>query len=362
MKIITNTFNKTFFWSLYICYLINFISALHLRTKLKLKSKLGLKSHLLPSTGINCEALCLECSLNDLNSCIVCQPGIFEFNNKCYKQCPEGTYPDEEWQVCRACDNSCPICWGPTSDQCGDKKGVKITAVLLENEIKEYFFNQKLFNHQDIIKANMKIHDKEADRILIKKNDDDNNNNDNNELNYSISPAKQEDSEYNSNEDYTSKNDSDDAELRRQKLYKEMKTYNLNWLNKINVILKDVNPKNVFPPNHKSRIAIKTGEQNDLDNTISIGDVYGSTKITEELPIGSFSRQNGVFIPIPSYLDENTDIVESHWIYVKGSWLGNKWIDKWVPSLPSFIKHLGRKNRMYFENGGYWIYDNRKGI
>ena len=126
------------------------------------------------------------------------------------------------------------------------------------------------------------------------------------------------------------------------------------------MILKDVDSKNLFPINHKNKLEYNV-DKNDIDSTISTGDVYGTNKIKGELPIGSFSRKNGIFIPIPSYLDENLDLIDSHWIFVKGSWLGNNWIDYWVPVLPSFIKQNGDKNKMYYENGGYWIYDNDKG-
>jgi hypothetical protein len=90
---------------------------------------------------------------------------------------------------------------------------------------------------------------------------------------------------------------------------------------------------------------------------LSQDDVYGSNKIMIDLPIGSFSKNNGVFIPIPSYIDEKMELVASHWVYVKGMWNGRTWSDNWFPSVPSFIKTNGKRNKIYYENGGYWIYN-----
>merc|ERR1712160_128401 len=99
--------------------LIIFLSYLiqdHNTIKSKIKNRS--KSHLFPSKTQNCGPLCMECSLNDSQSCISCKPGIYEYENKCYVKCPDNTYSDDEWQICQICDSSCPVCWGPTSEMC----------------------------------------------------------------------------------------------------------------------------------------------------------------------------------------------------------------------------------------------------
>ena len=78
--------------------------------------------------------------------------------------------------------------------------------------------------------------------------------------------------------------------------------------------------------------------------TISSEDVYHSNKIEVDLPIGAFSRNNGVFIPIPSYLNEKMELISSHWIFIEGNWDGHIWVDHWFPKLPSFIKFNGERN------------------
>lgn len=305
------------------------------RTKLKVKNKS--KAHLYPSTTENCGALCMECSLHDSQSCISCKPGIYEYENKCYVKCPDNTFADEEWQICQNCDPSCPVCWGPTSEMCGMKKGLKTTMVFLENEIKNYFIGIREDNKKRIIENN--IIENNLDRNLFKELDN------NKENNFK-------------NKDSNIDNSKETIKILENQNKKKQIDIN-NWLNNINMILKKVNPTNLFPKDHKRRIDFT--KDNDIESTISINDVYGSRQIFSELPIGSFSRKDGIFIPVPSYLDENMDIIDSHWIFVKGNWVGNKWVNQWVPKLPTFIKKYGKEDKMYYENGGYWIYDNRKG-
>jgi hypothetical protein len=311
------------------------------KTSTKTNTKTSVKSHLFPSTTQNCGALCMECSVNDSQSCISCLSGIYDYNNKCYIECPDNTYSDDEWQICQPCDSSCPVCWGPTSEMCGLKKGLKVTTVILENEIKNYFYQIKNYNKKRLIDNHQENHNEIEGYILPKIH------------------RKKVNRKY---ENYNNNNKiNDDNEI--NKLEFDSNNYilidNYNWLNNLNLILKNINPFDIFPRNHRTRIDFTKEE--DIDSTISINDVYGSKKIHSELPIGSFSRKDGIFIPIPSYLDENMDIIESHWIFVKGNWIGDKWVNNWVPKLPTFIKTFGKKDKMYYENGGYWLYDNRKG-
>lgn len=357
MKIIKQKKSLAFFLALHLCYLISDHNSSHLRNKLtftsKMKSKAKAKSHLFPSTTENCGPLCLECSQNDLQSCITCRPGIFEFKNKCFTACPENTFADEEWQICSLCDASCPVCWGPTSEMCGTRKGSKTSAVLLENEIKQFLL-QKKFKNYDRIGEQRKQEEKEKDELL---ESDSNINRDFNNVNNYVSKAignYQEGNSLSNNEERDSSN--------KYNNNSDNKNLNNAQLNKLNVILKDVPRENLFPQSHKNKVEFNSVRKEIDTATISMEDVYGSNKVLEDLPIGSFSRKDGVFIPIPSYLDENMEIVESHWVYVRGAWLGNKWMQEWVPVLPSFIKHYGQKNKMYFENGGYWVFDNRKGL
>jgi len=341
MKNLSNQkYNLPIFLVIYICYLISDHSSTHLRSNTAVSTRLAAKNDLYPSTNENCDALCLECSVNDLQSCITCKPGVFELNNKCYNNCPENTYADEEWQICLKCDPTCPICWGPSSEMCGNRKGVKTSAVLLENEIKLFFAKKKEESRNQI---SQRFRYFEFENVLIGKPFD---------LYEKASDSPSLENDLN--------NDRIDSETNKEIV--DNINFNTSWLNTINVILKDVDIGNLYPQSHKNLIKYNNNIPNGVDSaTISMEDVYGSKKIMSDLPVGSFSRKNGVFIPIPSYLDENMEIVDSHWIFVHGAWLGNKWINDWVPVLPSYIKQKGEKNKMYFENGGYWIYDNIKG-
>jgi len=230
--------------------------------------KMGIQTK--SNNSSNCGPLCLDCDEEDASQCNVCRTGIYRYNNQCYNKCPESTFTDEEWQVCRDCDPDCPICWGPLSDNCGSKKGVRTQVVLIENEIKNYFAHKKL-NQDEII----------------------------------------------------------------------------DWMFKLNVIMKKLTPDN-------------QSTTNSLD-MLSLQEVYNSDKVELDLPIGTFSKNGGVFIPIPSYLTSNFNLINSHWIFVKGMWEGGRWHLEWFPKLPSFIKYNGERNKIYYENMGYWIFDPIKG-
>ncbi len=85
--------------------------------------------------------------------------------------------------------------------------------------------------------------------------------------------------------------------------------------------------------------------------------VYLDEKTSAEIPIGSFSYNGGLFIPVPPYIDKNKKLIEFHWIYKKGMWDGTSWHDQYFPRLPSFIKYKGLNNKIYQEDNGYWYYD-----
>ena len=65
-----------------------------------------------------------------------------------------------------------------------------------------------------------------------------------------------------------------------------------------------------------------------LDVTLSPSDIYNTDKINIPLPQGSFSRIDGVFIPIPTYFNRNGDLIHSHWVFKKGQWDGQSWNDQ----------------------------------
>jgi len=104
----------------------------------------------------------------------------------------------------------------------------------------------------------------------------------------------------------------------------------------------------------------KSLAQMEGSDTIAPSDVYNSKKIDLELPLGTFSKLDGVFIPVPAYLDKTGELVQSHWVYRKGMWDGSSWTSQWYPRLNSFIRLKGSQNKLYFENGGYWVYEQHK--
>ena len=118
------------------------------------------------------------------------------------------------------------------------------------------------------------------------------------------------------------------------------------WMNSLKVLLKD----------NKSLIS-----NIDTSDTLSPSDIYNSKKVDLELPLGSFSKLNGVFIPVPAYIDKNGDLIQSHWVYKKGMWDGNSWSSEWYPRINTFIKQKGSQNKIYYENGGYWVYEKHRG-
>ena len=249
-----------------------FTSLLELKTELKvnLKSKLNLKSSAKTlSTTKYCNELCMECSENDRNYCTICKTGIYQFDFNCYSKCPDGTYEDSQWQVCRKCDVNCPLCWGPSSDMCGTISGIRTTVSIIENEIRDF----------------MKSYTFTKDEVA-------------------------------------------------------------SWINTLKILLKD----------NRNLIS-----QIDNSDTLSPSDIYSSKNIDLELPIGSFSKLDGVFIPIPAYIDKNGELVQSHWVHKKGMWSGSSWNSQWYPRINSFIKSKGSSNKIYYENGGYWVYEQHRG-
>lgn len=256
-----------------------------------------------------CDPLCFECETTDKTfniNCKVCKVGVYLYKSKCYESCPIGTYPDDEWQVCRTCDELCPVCWGPLSSMCGSKKGVTSRVVLIENEIKAAFplkeFSKDYFNQW---LKNIKIILSNAKKEFI-------------------FGFKEDISRFTQNELVSNSSNSNNNEL------------------------------NGLINGHNDATA---GISN-ID--LSPSEVYGNSKIKLDLPFGSFSKDNGVFIPIPSYLSSSINYVRNHWIYIKGQWNGYMWLSSWNPVLPTFLIESGDKTKIYYENEGYWLFDYSK--
>ena len=115
------------------------------------------------------------------------------------------------------------------------------------------------------------------------------------------------------------------------------------WLNSLKIILSKDNEEKILT-------------EEDIE-TLSGNEIYNTHYPSIELPVGSFSTLEGVFIPIPSYMSLNKKLVNSHWIYKKGQWDGQRWVSQFFPRLPTFIRIYGQKNKIYYENKGYWIFD-----
>jgi hypothetical protein len=140
MKVKSNLSSLNFLISIGFLYLnISPVFSLKLKTfsQSNSKSESNLQSKLKMTTKY-CNSLCTECSINDLNYCTICQPGVIFYKYNCISKCPDGTYFNDEWRSCKQCHPDCPICWGPQPDMCGSTLGVKSQIVLLDKEIKDF--------------------------------------------------------------------------------------------------------------------------------------------------------------------------------------------------------------------------------
>ena len=78
--------------------------------------------------GDNCNSCndsagCKACQSEDLSSCITCYDTHFIYNNKCYEDCPAGTYPSitNSKKECKNCKSNCGVCINDTScNKCND--------------------------------------------------------------------------------------------------------------------------------------------------------------------------------------------------------------------------------------------------
>jgi hypothetical protein len=114
------------------------------------------------------------------------------------------------------------------------------------------------------------------------------------------------------------------------------------------------------------KIILEKGRDDELlkdlnSDSFSTFDIYDIQKADVELPLGSYSKLDGVFIPVPSYLNVKKELVNSHWVFKKGMWDGQRWVQQHFPRLPRFIREKGEKNYLYYENGGFWIWNAYRG-
>jgi hypothetical protein len=114
------------------------------------------------------------------------------------------------------------------------------------------------------------------------------------------------------------------------------------WISSLKIILKDEKFSTLIDP-----------------DMLTTNDVYNIEMCETELPLGSFSKNNGTFIPIPSYVNREKQLVESHWVYKGGIWDGKSWNGFFI-RMNSFIKYKGERNKIYYENNGFWVYDTNK--
>lgn len=125
-------------------------------------------------------------------------------------------------------------------------------------------------------------------------------------------------------------------------------------------------PKEIEDWIESLKVILERGSVDSLLNEIinfenlTTNEVYNTQNKEAELPLGSFSKFDGVFIPVPAYLNFKKELVESHWVYKQGMWDGKNWVEQFFPRLPTFIKYKGLKNKIYYENEGFWIWDQAK--
>lgn len=114
------------------------------------------------------------------------------------------------------------------------------------------------------------------------------------------------------------------------------------WLNSLQIVFKNQQQEDIYP---------LFAERNPSFS------VYIDENSYAELPIGSFSWGEGMFIPVVPYLNRDKKLIESHWVFRKGMWNGKNWQDQLTPRLPSFIALKGSRDKIYKEKNGYWVYD-----
>ena len=65
---------------------------------------------------MECDNSCISCSSKE--ECRICNKGYYLSGSQCLENCLDGTYGDDNTQLCQLCSESCLSCYGPDSDQC----------------------------------------------------------------------------------------------------------------------------------------------------------------------------------------------------------------------------------------------------
>lgn len=274
----------------------------------------------------DCDENCLECKNQ---SCLQCKSKFILYNDNCFSECPISTYKDEKWETCRKCNSACPICWGSDYDNCGFTKGISSKIVFIENEIINEI-SKVNFTENDISQWIIKL------KLIMKKREK-----------YVLGNLESDNIKFNIFENgnsiiNTPKVDNQKTNLRL--INKMRKSFN-NGL---------IQQPNLNSENDKLINSFRLKE-NKAEVLLTQNEIYSSKSFNIDLPFGSFSKFDGVFIPIPSYIYKNI-IVETHWIFVKGQYSNNNWNISWNPVIPDFLKKSGNKDKIYYENQGFWVY------
>ncbi|CAI5786880.1 convertase subtilisin kexin type 5 isoform X2 [Podarcis lilfordi] len=61
-----------------------------------------------------CHKDCKKCDGPDSNDCTDCSEEMYLYNGECFSNCPDGTYYEEETDICKDCDRTCQTCSSST--------------------------------------------------------------------------------------------------------------------------------------------------------------------------------------------------------------------------------------------------------
>uniref|UniRef100_A0A670J3U8 SPC3 n=1 Tax=Podarcis muralis TaxID=64176 RepID=A0A670J3U8_PODMU len=61
-----------------------------------------------------CHKDCKQCDGPDPNDCTDCSEELYLYNGECFSNCPDGTYYEEETDICKDCDRTCQTCSSST--------------------------------------------------------------------------------------------------------------------------------------------------------------------------------------------------------------------------------------------------------
>lgn len=280
----------------------------------------------------NCPKLCKQCALGE---CLQCDSNAYFYEGRCILICPEGTYLNKEYRTCSKCHSDCPVCWNGFSNTCGTIEGLYSVVTSLQEEVKKYI--------RLVDKKGLPISEKE---IWLAK------------LNILLKNEMQENEYLKFKNTYMKKNTSD--------ISNKDKDNNLHFLKynyrKKNSQIYDNEVVEKADNNEKEFNYISNQINEPFSSQISLNKIevyknYNDNYSEIELPICSFSINNGIVILIPGYINNEGNLIPSHWVFKNGQWSGRDWNPNWKPQLPVFIKYKGDKTKIYFENNGFWYYN-----